>query len=93
MGELVVALDPVNRITERSPGFIWRLRSSESHGATTLLDGSSPVIVNLSVWESYEALGRLRHLRAHGPSPQAFTLRRRFEPDGRPSAWRGLSRR
>jgi Domain of unknown function (DUF3291) len=138
MGEFVVALDPVNRIAEHSPGFVWRLRSSESHGATTLWDGSSPLIVNLSVWESYEALHgfvyrsphgaylrrrtrwflptpqpstvlwwveephrptvqealrRLRHLRANGPSPQAFTLRRRFEPDGRPVRRRGHDRR
>jgi hypothetical protein len=130
MRGFVVALDPVNRIAERSPGFVWRLGCSQSHGATTLRDGSFPVIVNLSVWESYEALHafvyhsphgaylrrrarwfepspqpstvlwwveagqrptveealrRLRHLRAHGPSPQAFTLRRRFEPDGRPT--------
>jgi hypothetical protein len=130
MRGFVVALDPVNRIAERSPDFVWRLGSSQSHGATTLRDGSFPVIVNLSVWESYEALHafvyhsphgaylrrrarwfepspqpstvlwwveagqrptveealrRLRHLRAHGPSPQAFTLRRRFEPDGRPT--------
>jgi hypothetical protein len=130
MRGFVVALDPVNRIAERSPGFVWRLGSSQSHGATTLCDGSFPVIVNLSVWESYEALHafvyhsphgaylrrrarwfepspqpstvlwwveagqrptveealrRLRHPRAHGPSPQACTLRRRFEPDGRPT--------
>jgi uncharacterized protein DUF3291 len=31
-----------------------------------------------------EALRRLRHLRMHGPTPQAFSLRRRFHPDGRP---------
>jgi hypothetical protein len=31
-----------------------------------------------------EALRRLRHLRTHGPTPQAFSLRRRFHPDGRP---------
>jgi hypothetical protein len=136
MGEFVVALDPVNRIAERAQGFVWRLRSAESHGATTLWEGSSPILVNLSVWESYEALHafiyrsphgaylrrrarwftpmqspttvlwwveagerpgveealrRLRHLRAHGPSPQAFTLRRRFEPDGRPTTRRRLS--
>jgi hypothetical protein len=134
MRGFVVALDPVNRIAERSPGFVWRLRSSESHGATTLRDGPAPIIVNLSVWESYEALHayvyrsphgaylrrrarwfepvaqpstvlwwveagerptvdealrRLRHLRAHGPSPQAFTPRRRFGPAGRPVRRRG----
>lgn len=32
-----------------------------------------------------DALARLRHLRTYGPTPRAFSLRRRFEPDGRPS--------
>jgi Domain of unknown function (DUF3291) len=27
-----------------------------------------------------EAIDRLEHLRAHGPSPRAFTFRHRFEP-------------
>lgn len=46
-----------------------------------------------------EALRRLRHLRAHGPTPRAFTMRRRFGPDGRrvvrtrPLAARGASSR
>lgn len=31
-----------------------------------------------------EALARLRHLRVYGPSPRAFSLRRRFDPNGRP---------
>ena len=31
-----------------------------------------------------QALARLRHLREHGPTPQAFSLRRRFSPDGQP---------
>ena len=30
------------------------------------------------------ALARLRHLRDHGPTPQAFSLTRQFTPDGRP---------
>src|SRR5829696_3608133 len=32
MAGFVVALDPVNRVAEASPGFVWRLRSSEAHG-------------------------------------------------------------
>ena len=28
-----------------------------------------------------EAIARLEHLRAHGPTPTAFTFRHRFEPD------------
>lgn len=31
-----------------------------------------------------EALGRLRHLRLHGPTPHAFSLRRQFDPEGAP---------
>lgn len=134
MGEFVLALGPVNRIAEQSPGFVWRLRSGEPHGATVLSDGSSRLFINLSVWESYEALHafvyhsphggyvrhrarwfepigqpstvlwwveagarptveealrRHRHLRAHGPTAQAFTLRRRFEPDGQLTRRRG----
>ncbi|MCA1693178.1 MAG: DUF3291 domain-containing protein [Actinobacteria bacterium] len=30
------------------------------------------------------ALSHLEHLRAHGPTPQAFSLRRQFDPDGVP---------
>ncbi|MQA15579.1 MAG: DUF3291 domain-containing protein [Pseudonocardiaceae bacterium] len=33
------------------------------------------------------ALARLWHLRAYGPSPQAFSLRRRFGSHGEPVAW------
>lgn len=129
MGEFVAALDPVNRLADQSAGFVWRLPSSQSHGASTLRDGAHLLVVNVSVWRSYEALhafvyrsphgaflrrrsrwfqptpqpstalwwipvghrpspeealARLRHLRAYGPSPQAFSLRRRFGPDGRP---------
>jgi hypothetical protein len=95
MAGFVVALDPVYRIAEASPGFVWRLRSSEAHGATVLEDGASPVIVNLSVWESYEALHAFVYRSPHGGHlrRRARTLRRRFEPDGRPVARRGLSRR
>lgn len=31
-----------------------------------------------------EALGHLEHLRAHGPTPGAFSLRCQFGPDGMP---------
>jgi hypothetical protein len=32
------------------------------------------------------ALARLAHLKAHGPTPRAFSTKRRFDPDGRPVA-------
>jgi hypothetical protein len=39
-------------------------------------DGEQPTVE--------QALARLRHLREHGPTPQAFSLRHRFTPDGAP---------
>ena len=39
MGEFAAALDPVYRIAEQHPGFVWRLVSAERHGATVLEDG------------------------------------------------------
>ena len=84
MAGFVVALDPVNRVAEASPGFVWRLRSGEAHGATVLEDRSSPMIVNLSVWESYEALHAFVYRSPHGGY-----LRRRARwslPGRRPSA-------
>lgn len=36
-----------------------------------------------------QALARLAHLRRYGPTPQAFTVRIRFEPGGRPDRRRG----
>jgi hypothetical protein len=134
MAGFVVALGPVNEVAEVSPGFVWRLPSRESHGATTVEEDGSVLVLNLSVWESYEALHafvyrsphgayvrrrarwfdpapnpstalwwvlagtrptaeealrRLRHLRSHGPTPQAFTPRRRFDPHGRAVPARG----
>ena len=35
-----------------------------------------------------EALTRLAHLRRYGPTPQAFTVRTRFDAEGRPEAVR-----
>jgi hypothetical protein len=34
-----------------------------------------------------EAIGRLEHLRAFGPTPRAFTVRHRFEPGEVPPNW------
>ena len=119
-------LDRINALAERSEGFVWRLKD-DSNNATAFRPFPDPdMAVNLSVWESAEALekfvwstvharfynaktswfdklgeahlvmwtiaaghipdleeakARLEHLRAHGPTPTAFTFRHRFEPD------------
>jgi hypothetical protein len=39
-----------------------------------ILEGTIPTVE--------EAISRLEHLRAHGPTPTAFTFLQRFDPDG-----------
>jgi hypothetical protein len=120
-------LDRINSLAERSPGYRWRLQDDSGNATSIKPFGDELEIVNLTVWESIEALAdftyrsahvellrrrrdffeapsqpilclwwvpedtvptvdeaiaRLEHLRAHGPTPSAFTFRHRFEPSG-----------
>lgn len=118
MAEFMEALDAVNALAERSPGFVWRFKDEASNNATNVLVTPDPsFLINLSVWETtgqlehfvwntvhkrfymkkghwfvpmgtphfvmwwvraghlptpQEALARLDHLAAHGPSNHAF---------------------
>jgi len=118
-------LDPINALAESSPGFVWRLQDDTGNATGIKPFGDDLEIVNLTVWESIDALAdftyrtghreflrrrreffeaptdayvclwwipegtiptvedaieRLEHLRANGPTPTAFTFRQRFEP-------------
>ncbi len=56
MADFVAWLDVINRLAERSTGFIWRLHD-ESGNATSLPVTDDPyVIANLTVWRSVEDL-------------------------------------
>jgi hypothetical protein len=56
IAEFVGQLEPVNALADKAPGFVWRLQS-ESGNATDIAYNDDPfVIVNMSVWESLEAL-------------------------------------
>jgi hypothetical protein len=127
LAEFVAALDRINALAEASPGFVWRL-VGDGGDATDVRVGDDPnLIVNLTVWESVEALfeytyksghvevmrrrrqwfappdgpylvlwwipaghvptvdeamARLAHLRAHGPTAHAFTFKQRFAAPG-----------
>ena len=49
-------LDKINGLADQSPGFVWRLQS-ESDNATDIDVGrGANFIINMSVWESAEAL-------------------------------------
>jgi hypothetical protein len=61
------ALDRINALAERSPGFVWRLQS-EGGNATDIQTTSDPLfLVNMSVWVDAEALFDFVYRSAHTP--------------------------
>ncbi len=64
MAGFVARLDEINALADRSPGFVWRLQ--EDGNATSLrpFDDDS-ILVNMSVWESVEALRDYVYGSAH----------------------------
>src|SRR5262245_43383250 len=58
MADFVNNLDRVNAIAEHTPGFVWRLQD-DSGNATAIHAFDDPrMLLNMSVWESVEALER-----------------------------------
>jgi hypothetical protein len=56
IAEFVAQLEPINALADEAPGFVWRLQS-ESGNATDIAYSDDPfIIVNMSVWESIQAL-------------------------------------
>jgi hypothetical protein len=49
-------LDRVNAAAERMPGFVWRLKDDSGNATNIPWVGDASMAVNLSVWESVEAL-------------------------------------
>lgn len=52
----VSQLDPVNALADAAPGFVWRLQSTSGNATDIPYSDDPSVIVNMSVWESVEAL-------------------------------------
>ena len=123
LAEFVANLEPINALADAAPGFVWRLQTEDGDATAIRPFDDDRILVNMSVWESVEALGefvfasrhldvlrrrrewfdkmeeaylalwwipagtlpsvadarsRLECLRAHGPTPHAFTFREPF---------------
>jgi len=65
IADFLAQLDSVNALAEQSRGFLWRLKS-DSGNATDIPYSDDPlVIVNMSVWESVEALRDFTYASKH----------------------------
>jgi len=123
--DFAAQLDPVNALADAAPGFVWRLHDDSGNATSIEVIDDPFFIVNMSVWESIEALSafvripehaavlrrrrewferaaesymvlwwipagttptvaeamdRLAHIRANGPTAHAFTFSQRFDP-------------
>jgi hypothetical protein len=121
--DFVAALERINTLGDRTPGFVWRLQTEDGTSTSVRVRNDPLILVNFTVWESIEALfefayrsdhvdvyrrrgewfekpaeahlvmwwipagriptideaeERLDCLRANGPTPRAFTFKKRF---------------
>jgi heme-degrading monooxygenase HmoA len=56
IADFIAALDEVNALAERSPGFVWRLKSEQGNATDIKVTDDPKMIVNLTVWASVETL-------------------------------------
>ncbi|MGW4801233.1 DUF3291 domain-containing protein [Nonomuraea sp. NPDC004297] len=75
LAEFVALLEPINAVADAAPGFVWRLKESESDPTATVAhDYGGHLLINFSVWESLETLWNYAYRSEH-----LAVLRRRRE--------------
>ena len=57
-------VDKMNAIADSSAGFIWRLKDEDKDGASLVFKDDN-LIINMSVWESREALFKYTYNSGH----------------------------
>jgi hypothetical protein len=82
MAKFVAQLDEVNALAESSAGFIWRLKDDANNATSINPYNDERIIVNMSVWESYE---HLKEFVYHGRHAEVLKQKRDwFVNFGRP---------
>ncbi len=72
-------LDELNHLADHSAGFVWRLHTEDGTSTSMRPYPNDPlVIINMSIWESIEALHGFAYRSHHGPMYVARHTR--FEP-------------
>ncbi len=65
MTEFVAQLPPINALADGSPGFVWRLQTDSGDATSIKVYDDEFIIVNLTVWESVDALHQYVYKSAH----------------------------
>jgi hypothetical protein len=78
IADFVAALDRINTLGDRTPGFVWRHQTEEGNSTSVRVRGDPLILINFTVWESIESLFEFTYRSDH-----ADLYRRRrewFEP-------------
>ena len=65
MQGFVSRLDEINALADSAPGFVWRLKSDAGPSSYLRPYEDERLLVNMSVWESVEALKTFTYRTAH----------------------------
>lgn len=65
MAGFVEQLDPINALADAAPGFVWRLQTEEGNATSIHAFEDDLMLVNMSVWESVEALADFVYRSGH----------------------------
>jgi hypothetical protein len=65
MADFVSQLPPINAIADTSPGFVWRLQTESGDATSIRVYEDEMVAINMSVWESVDALREYVYKSAH----------------------------
>lgn len=76
----VARLEPLNELADSMPGFVWRLQTDEGDATAIRAFDDPLILVNLSVWESLDALEAYVYRSQH-----VEALRKRADWFERPS--------
>ncbi len=61
----VAALDSINELADHAPGFVWRLQTEDGDATAIRAFDDDMLLMNMSVWESVEALAEFVYRSAH----------------------------
>jgi hypothetical protein len=65
VAEFIDNLDHINALADASPGFVWRLQTEDGNATAVRPYDDETVLINISVWESVEALGNYVYRSGH----------------------------
>jgi heme-degrading monooxygenase HmoA len=65
MADFQAALDPINALADGAPGFVWRLQTEDGDATAIRPYEDERVMVNMSVWESLDALEQFVYRSGH----------------------------